>query len=185
MPGARRTHCLACKIKRRTQAEHRYAEFTPAHPAQSQSPADYPPADFLPRSGLAQYLFATHNLKSVNGPTLHRTGCIARRPLRWSLLALGANRTPTQRNGGLKLWTRITSNAGGLTVAASIMRWNSGRRSSVAERQARHSQRQFPNRGRRNSPSPGGADPGWKDRYRLAVPSRPADREPREPPLPW
>jgi hypothetical protein len=33
----------------------------------------------------------------------------------------------------LKLWTRITSNAGGLVVAASIMRWNSGRRPSVAD----------------------------------------------------
>jgi hypothetical protein len=33
----------------------------------------------------------------------------------------------------LKLCTRITSNAGDLVVAASIMRWNSGRRSSVAD----------------------------------------------------
>jgi hypothetical protein len=29
--------------------------------------------------------------------------------------------------------TTITSNAGGFVVAASIMRWNSGRLSSVAE----------------------------------------------------
>src|SRR6201989_3351090 len=29
-----RTHCLACKTKRRTQANHRYAEITPALPAQ-------------------------------------------------------------------------------------------------------------------------------------------------------
>jgi len=28
MPGARRTHCHACKRKRRTQAKHRYAEIT-------------------------------------------------------------------------------------------------------------------------------------------------------------
>src|ERR1700749_3411996 len=28
MPGARRTHCHACKRKRRTQAEHRSAEIT-------------------------------------------------------------------------------------------------------------------------------------------------------------
>jgi hypothetical protein len=35
MPGARRTHCLACKMqKRRTQSHHRYAEITPALPAQ-------------------------------------------------------------------------------------------------------------------------------------------------------
>src|SRR5689334_10075977 len=34
MPGARRTHCLACTTKKTHAAQHRYAEFTPALPAQ-------------------------------------------------------------------------------------------------------------------------------------------------------
>ncbi len=34
MPGARRTHCLARRKKERAQAQHRYAEITPALPAQ-------------------------------------------------------------------------------------------------------------------------------------------------------
>jgi hypothetical protein len=34
MPGARRTHCLACKTKKTHAGQHRYAEITPALPAQ-------------------------------------------------------------------------------------------------------------------------------------------------------
>ena len=34
MPGARRTHCLACKWKKTHAGHHRYAEITPALPAQ-------------------------------------------------------------------------------------------------------------------------------------------------------
>ena len=34
MPGARRTHCLACKQKKTHAGQHRYAEITPALPAQ-------------------------------------------------------------------------------------------------------------------------------------------------------
>src|ERR1700755_104734 len=34
MPGARRTHCLACKTKKTHAGRHRYAEITPALPAQ-------------------------------------------------------------------------------------------------------------------------------------------------------
>jgi hypothetical protein len=41
-------------------------------------------------------------------------------------------------------------------------------------RGTRLDQRRSPSRAMRNSPSPGGADPGWRDRCRLAVPLRPA-----------
>jgi hypothetical protein len=34
MPGARRTHCLASKTKKTLAGQHRYAEITPALPAQ-------------------------------------------------------------------------------------------------------------------------------------------------------
>src|ERR1700733_11235911 len=34
MPGARRTHCLTCKTKKTHAGQHRYAEITPALPAQ-------------------------------------------------------------------------------------------------------------------------------------------------------
>jgi hypothetical protein len=34
MPGARRTHCLACTTKKTHAGQHRYAEITPALPAQ-------------------------------------------------------------------------------------------------------------------------------------------------------
>ena len=34
MPGARRTHCHACKTEKTHAGQHRYAEITPALPAQ-------------------------------------------------------------------------------------------------------------------------------------------------------